>query len=481
MTTYAEACSNPHLFGEWFDGPSWDTWRVLDKAIFGEALTTDELIVFTELTGRSEPPTEAAKETFLIAGRRSGKDVKAASIVTYLATFGPAMYGLLDNVKRGESVVVQLLAVDRKQAAVCLKYVKAFFEKPIFAAMVEKETADGLELSNGVAITITTNDLASARGRTTIAVVMDELAFFNSDTSTNPAEEVYRALRPGMATVPNAMLIGISSPFAPSGLLFDVYKKHFGKPGRTLVVQAPTWRMNPTLAYGGEFLAGEREADPAAFNSEYGAQFRDSSTSLFGIDALMRCVDEGVLERPFVAGTRYFGFVDAASGSGGDSATAAVASREGESVIIHAYREIKPPFSPSAAVVELAGFLKSYGLRHCYGDRWTGDVIREMFRKEGVDYKPSTASRSQLYLGMLPLVNAQRVALLDCKRTLNQFTSLIRRVTKGGQENIDAPQGAAWHEDVANAVAGAAYYASKGERSAPMLAAPQLIPLVDYY
>ena len=54
--TYAEACRDPNLFGPWFEGESWATWRVVDKAIFGEPLDADELATFAELTGCTKPP-----------------------------------------------------------------------------------------------------------------------------------------------------------------------------------------------------------------------------------------------------------------------------------------------------------------------------------------------------------------------------------------------------------------------------------------
>lgn len=476
MITYADACADPNLFGDWFSGPSWDVWRVLDRALFGEPLDDDQLAIFKELTGRDHyEPGKPVKEAWLIFGRRSAKDVKSASIISYLATIGAEQYGLTDNLQKGETAVVQLLALDRSQARVCLNYTKAFFEKPLLAAMVERETADGLELSNGISIQIATNDLKSIRGRTTIAAVLDEVAFWNSTTSVNPGEEVYRALKPGMATVPNAMILGISSPFTRSGLLFEKHQQHYGQPGRTLVAVAPTWRMNPLLPRDGEFLADEEQADSIGFMSEYGAQWRDSSSTVFDLQSLLKVTDEGTTQRPYVQGVKYHGFVDASSGSsGGDSFTAAVAHREGQATILDAVYEISPPFSPQAAVVEISEFLKSYGLRSCHGDRWTGQVIREMFSQHGgINYQPSTANRSQLYMNLLPLVNAGRVALLDNKQMTTQLTQLIRKPSRGGAEQIDHPSGASFHDDLSNAAAGAIFLASKPPTQRFALAAPR--------
>jgi hypothetical protein len=86
--TYSEACADPHLFGPWLKGESWATWRVIDKALFGLPLDEAERAVFRDLTGRDQPPTEPSDEAWIIAGRRAGKDVKAASLGVYLATIG---------------------------------------------------------------------------------------------------------------------------------------------------------------------------------------------------------------------------------------------------------------------------------------------------------------------------------------------------------------------------------------------------------
>src|SRR6478672_13297463 len=91
--SYVDACSDPNLFGPWFSADSWKTWRVIDKAIFGLPMNAKELATFTELTGRTESPTSPVREAWLTFGRRSGKDVKAASYAVYQATIGAEIYG----------------------------------------------------------------------------------------------------------------------------------------------------------------------------------------------------------------------------------------------------------------------------------------------------------------------------------------------------------------------------------------------------
>jgi hypothetical protein len=108
---------------------------------------------------------------------------------------------------------VQCLAVDREQARIVLSYIKAFFDElPDLGAMVTRETRYDLELNNGVSIEVTTNDFRQARGRTVLLAILDEVAFYRSDESATPDFEVYRAIVPSLATLPNSMLVAISSP-----------------------------------------------------------------------------------------------------------------------------------------------------------------------------------------------------------------------------------------------------------------------------
>jgi phage terminase large subunit-like protein len=84
---------------------------------------------------------------------------------------------------RGELGVVPILAVDRAQARVAFGYVKAFFEQPMLAKMIKREVQDGLELNNGLAIEVTTNDRRRVRGRTVVCAIFDEIAHWKSETT----------------------------------------------------------------------------------------------------------------------------------------------------------------------------------------------------------------------------------------------------------------------------------------------------------
>lgn len=452
VITFAEACLDPNLFGDWFAGETWANWRVIDKAMFGEPLTEGELAVFRELTGRDIAPDATAKEIWLIVGRRGGKDVKSSALASYLATIGVDRYGWKDRLVGGERGVVQLLAVDRDQAKVAFRYISSMFEKPMLAQMVARDTADTIELKNGFAIEVTTSDQRRVRGRTVVAAIFDEVAFWKSENTNSPDVDVYRAVKPAMATMPGAMIIGISSPYARKGLLWRQYQRHYGKDGAALVVKAPTWVMNPTVGRDSDTILDAYDEDPEAARAEYGAEFRDDISAFVPRDAVEACIEAGVRERPPQRHFRYVGFVDPSGGSA-DSMTMAIAHKEGDTAILDALREVRPPFSPEAVCAEFSELLKQYRLSQVTGDKYAGEWVREPFQRRGIFYQANAAPKSDLYRDLLPLINSRAVDLLENDRMVSQLCGLERKTGRSGKDSIDhAPGG---HDDVANAVAGA--------------------------
>lgn len=142
--------------------------------------------------------------------------------------------------------------------------------------------------------------------------------------------------------------------------------------------------------------------------------------------------------------------------------TLAIAHAEGERAVLDLVREVRPPFSPDAVVVEFAKVLRAYRLRDVTGDRYGGEWPAERFRVYGVTYRPSELVKSEIYQAVLPLVNARRVELLDVPRLKAQLLGLERRVARGGRDSIDHAPGS--HDDLANSAAGALVGVSQGSR-----------------
>ena len=95
--------------------------------------------------------------------------------------------------------------------------------------MMEAEKIESIDLANRVSIRVATCSFRSIRGFTAAAVICDEVAFWRADDGANPATEVLRALRPRLATIPDSLLLAISSPYARSGPLWQAFQDHHGK------------------------------------------------------------------------------------------------------------------------------------------------------------------------------------------------------------------------------------------------------------
>lgn len=295
-----------------------------------------------------------------------------ALIAAFLACFFDWKPFLTD----GERGVIMIIAADRRQATVIFKYLRGMIGIPLLSSMIERETLDTIEISNSITIEIQTASYRTIRGRTVVAALADELAFWSDETSSNPDVEIINALKPAMATIPKAMLIKASSSYARRGALWNDFRKHFGKDdSSTLVWQADTRTMNPTVPQS--FIDEAYANDPTNAMAEYGALFRSDVESWISRESVERCVVQGRFELPPMKNVSYAAFCDPSGGSA-DSMTLAIVHREGEKAVLDAVREARPPFSPEAVVEEFSSLLKSYGIKRVIGDRYYSHELAKL-------------------------------------------------------------------------------------------------------
>jgi hypothetical protein len=418
-------------------------------------MSEQEVAFFKSVSGDREVPRQRVRELWCATGRRSGKDSTASLIVAHSA----ALFTDQAKLRHGERATVLLLACDREQAKIVLGYVKSYFKViPPFAALVTNERQDGLELSNGCDIIIATNSFKSIRGRTVLCAVLDEVSFWQDENTAKPDTETYKAITPSMATLPGAMLVAISSPYARRGLLYQKWCQHFGKNSdRALCIQAPSVKLNPLL--DPTIISEALAEDPIAARADWLGEFRSDLESFVSVEAVEAVIVEGRAELPPIAGKRYVGFLDAAGGSGGphgDSFTAAVAHREGDIVVLDAVREVrpKPSFSPEQVIATVvAPLFKAYRVNRAKADRWAGGFPIDRCAAYGIKLEPAERTKSEMYGDFLATVNSKRCELLDHTRLKSQLLSLERSVRSGGRDQIDHPRGG--HDDVINSAVGA--------------------------
>jgi hypothetical protein len=466
-TTIRDALSNPDLLGNVLSGTSWSAWRTLLIASMGEELRVGELAQFTQLTSRPVAPSQRVEELVAVVGRRGGKSRALSVLAAYIA-------GLCDHrtdLAPGETGVLLIISPNQRQAKIALDYACAAFERsPILKQLIANRNSDTLELTNKISIEVRAASFRRLRGPTYIAVLADEAAFWYSDEfSANPDTEILNACRPGLATTRGPMIVA-SSPYAKRGVIWDAHRKHHGPDGDPLVLvaQGTSRDFNPSLPQSVVDRALER--DHAHASAEYLAEFRNDIESFVPFEVVQSCVGDHVEMAP-LSEHRYAGFVDPSGGSS-DSFTMAVSHKDGERVVIDAIREIKPPFSPEATINDLVVLLKTYRIDRVTGDRYAGEFPRELFRKRGIKYECSDLPKSDLFRDLLPLLNSGQIVLPRSDRLVNQITGLERRVSRAGKDSID--HGPGGHDDLANAVAGAASLAGRRPSIAGSYFAPGL-------
>ena len=451
--TLRKALGDKQLLGGILDGASWLPWRSLLIASMGEPLLDGEREVFAKLTGRAHEPGRMVEEFIGVKGRRAGGSRSASVLGAYIG-------GLCTHpaLAAGERGVLLCVAADQRQADVILNYTEANFRNsPVLAQLIEARTARELRLTNGIDIEVRAADHKRLRGLTFVAAICDEIAFWPTDDAANADNEILDAIRPGLSTTGGPLFM-ISSPYARRGELWRAYTKHHGPAGDPLILVAKgsSRDFNATLPQSVIDRAYERDA--AAASAEFGGEFRKDIDSPFNLEAVQAVVDRGVYERAPVRGITYDAFADPSGGSA-DSFALSVGHTDRSDwqkpvVVVDSVREQRPPFNPSSVAEEFAGVLKSYGVTKVIGDKYAGQWVIEVFAKLSIKYEQSAAPKSDLYRDLLPLINSNRIRLLDNAKLVNQLVGLERRVARGGRDSID--HGPGGHDDIANAVAGLA-------------------------
>ena len=435
------------------DLSTWHSWEVFLKALFGLPIdVVKDGLFFREVTGLEYVPKEKYREAYVIAGRRSGKSRISSIIAVWLATYRDWTKFLAP----GERGYIFIIAVDKAQAKIIKDYIsEALNSGPGFKKLIKKDLTWEIELNNQVTISVKYGSFRSVRGYTLIAAILEELAFWRSEEFANPDREVINAIRPALATIPDSLLIGISTPHSRRGVLFEQWRKWYGVPGGPLLLKAPTERLNPAI--NKKLIEQSFKDDPQFALSEWQAEWRKDVEAFLPEEAIEAVIIPKRYELPPLQGFSYYGFCDP-SGGRQDSMTLAISHNDKGRVIIDLIKEVKPPFSPEVVVKDFSETLKRYGISEIFADKYAGAWVQESFLKNDIILNPCEKSKSELYLNFLPMVQNQSVELLDNQKLKVQLASLERRTRIGGKDSVDVFFG---HDDLANAAAGACFLAGE--------------------
>ena len=429
---------------------TWQIWRTVLKAAFGLELNREEARAFASVAGSRAPPAQRVRELWAIIGRRGGKSRMAAAIACYVALFIPHKLAV------GEIGTVLVIAASIDQAKTVFEYVKGFLEaSPTLRKEIVNIKRNEIELKNGIVISVHSNSFRTVRGRTLVACIFDEVAFWKDETSAVPDQEMYRAILPSLATT-NGLLVGISTPYRKSGLLHERHRNYFGiNDDDVLVVQGSSKQFNPSLS--DKTIANQRLADPTSASSEWDAEFRSDMGSCYDNELVQQSIDHArPMELPPQGGYAWYqAFVDASGGVGNDAYTIAIGHKEDDGHFVIDLVRGTPAgqiFDPHEVTKEYAALCREYGIEAVTGDAYAAQWVAGAWQEQNIAYQKSDLPKSQIYLECIPLFSRGLLRLPDHAKLIKELCLLERHTHRSGKDSVDHPRNG--HDDFANVCCG---------------------------
>lgn len=415
--------------------------------------------------GRSQLGLAIPVLVVVVAGVRGGKSLLAAC-----AAVKGCLSADLSRLKAHEIPRFAIVAptVDNAQATFRLLTGSMLASPQLAALVVGEPTADTLTIRRPDGRVVEIVVVAASRGAVTlrsrwlVGFVLDEVALFGSEPTgaVVNAEELLRAAETRL--VPGAQGWLISSPFGPQGILYELYREHFGKPGRVLVVHAPTRAMNPT--FPAEQVEAIRQRQPDVAAREYDAAWIDADTAFFHGQSIDRAMRKAPLVIPFEEGHVYECVID--PGFRSNAWTMAIATLRDTPtglrptvVLAKQWQGSKAnPLKPRDVFTEIANDLGPYGVDVVYSDQASGDALRDIAESVGLFLviEPSTqANKLEMYGNLETLLSTNNVDLPPVSMVKQDLLGVRKRVGRSGVSVDLAKTQDGRHSDFAPSVAGA--------------------------
>jgi hypothetical protein len=342
-------------------------------------------------------PAAPPRGVCLVAGVRGGK-----SRLAVCAAIWGALRADLSGVESYEPVLAVVVGPTVRASRQTFRQLLGVMRRPgLRDRIVGKPTADAVVMRrpDGREVTLTvvpaTAGGESVRGVWLAAIVVEEAASWRSETegAAVSAEDTLDAA--STRVLPGGQRWVISSPGAPSGLLHDIWRKHFGAPpaadtdGRVpwLVVHAPTQALNPT--YPTHRIEAMRRENPDKAAREHDAAWTSAVDSWIPHEWVTRAVRPAPGVLPRERGCTYVAAMDPATRGNGwclvvGTRRWCVGVPRMSVVLAHEWRGSQSaPLDPARVLRELAEYVRPYGVSQVLTDQWAADSLRALSRELG--------------------------------------------------------------------------------------------------
>lgn len=458
-------------------------------------------------------------ELVLILGRRSGKSYLVCVIALYevykLLAMGHPQ-GRIASANEFDEFTICNVAVSESQAKKAIFNPMSQFagSSPFFSQHIGNQTSLEIhfltehdkkenrrraelgqtQLTGTIQIVCGHSNSAALVGRSMVVVIIDEMAVMAQKGGDGADYDLYDQLKPAIATfgLEYGKIICISNPLGPMGKLYDLYNTSFNDDSM-LMFKLPTWVCNPLVTH--DYLAQEKQKDPIGYNMFYGAQFGDSGLNPWMPSEYIDNVFGQITQRKRAThgdpGKAYYMHVDPANTS--DLYTI---------VIVHPEESLKmsPDGSPQVKIVvdyihyfepvnghkidsstvdaHIIDLSQKFYLKQITYDQWDSHNSIKKLQDFGLNAKCTVYNGSYkdkiygelyelIYMGLIEFYDLStmvsdpqrgHIDLNEVEVAKTQFKMLQTKMVGGRKKIMTLP---GYHDDIPDAVAGAAYNALK--------------------
>lgn len=494
-----------------------------NRRVFSEAEYLRYLYDDKRSNIREVIPGNPLQEMVLCLGRRSGKTLLSAAISAYetyklLRKGNPQKYyGLAE----GTEINIISIATALNQAKELFKKTTVYFQNcnyfsPYAANITQTRyqlqtphdistscrfSDDEANAKKSLIITAMPCSGSAGRGRSALMVILDEMAHFNEDgTSDASAADVYGALKPSIATFTpkdphnktvalegrknEGKIISISSPMGQQGFFYEKFQEAMSgllSSEEMLAIQAPSWEVNPGIP--ASFLQSERDSNPNAFDTEYGAKFSDRTKGwIEDNNDLLKCVNPNL--RPATRGpARRPHFMGLDIGLKQDATAVAIGHIESGNQIMLDLIETqqagvgiwkgKQEVDFDAIVEWVYELTRRFSIHRGVFDQYVGIAFEQALKKKGltqiVSDKFSTQESSDIYNNLKTMMYNGNLILYDWPKEsdtdhcsyIKELLELQAEVRSKYTVSVAAPKLKGKHDDQSDALARMVWLASE--------------------
>ncbi len=430
--------------------------KVIARVAFGNEDPVDleepERSLAMEMFGGLERvPKDAKRYVVLMLGRGSGKTTLCAAYSVYTSVTSD-----ISKAGPGDVPYVIVIAPDKETAKLSIRMAREMIRgNSNLERLIVSDEAQSIQLRRPDGRMVKIEAFAASRGgsvvrgRTVIAFLMDECAFFTSnmdggrDYAVND-KDIFRALKPRLLPKGKGMLI--STPWPVESLFSEMFDENWGKCKTAVAIKAPTLMVRGDDPDVVQMVNDELAKDPENARRELFCEL-DGFTGgeFFDANALSTSLEE-VPEFPLACNPAWPVAVGCDLGFTRDSSAIVVVQYDGKYYRLVHTEEMRPkpgkPLKPSDVIKRIAEVSRRYGATGVVADSYYREALREQLGASNLviyDAPEGTKGKAEVFQRTRSVLHEGFCKIPDvniCRRMVAQAKMVVSKAAPGGTTTI---------------------------------------------